>query len=110
MGDIGHVLAVTRREHSDSISSDATQSTASRLALRHRLNQLMTCLDDLNPEHELHDKVVKTLDNAFVVCGTRASKPKKDKFRWMGKFGFCTGTLWLSLTFLFLFLKKILSS
>ncbi|XP_056904914.1 inositol polyphosphate 5-phosphatase Ka isoform X3 [Takifugu flavidus] len=81
MGDIGHILAVTRREHSDSISSDATQSTASKLALRHRLNQLMTCLDDLDPENELHDKVVKTLDNAFVVCGTRASKPKKDKFR-----------------------------
>lgn len=91
MGDIGHILAVTRREHSDSFSSEATQSTASRLALRHRLNQLMTCLDDLDPEHELHDKVVKTLDNAFVVCGTRASKPKKDKFRWMvfvqGHFG-----------------------
>lgn len=88
MGDIGHILAVTRREHSESFSSDATQSTASRLALRHRLNQLMTCLDDLDPEHELHDKVVKTLDNAFVVCGARASKPKKDKFRWMGKFVF----------------------
>lgn len=82
MGDISQILAVTRREHSDSFSSDATQSTASRLALRHRLNQLMTCLDDLDPSNDLHDKVVKTLDNAFVVCGTRASKPKKDKFRW----------------------------
>lgn len=109
MGDIGHILAVTRREHSDSFSSDATQSTASRLALRHRLHQLMTCVDDLDPEHELHDKVVKTLDNAFVVCGTRASKPKKDKFRWMGNFVFCTGTLWQFLRssfFFFFFLKK----
>lgn len=91
MGDISQILAVTRREHSDSFSSDATQSTASRLALRHRLNQLMTCLDDLDPTNDLHDKVLKTLDNAFVVCGTRASKPKKDKFRWRELLCFCTG-------------------
>lgn len=95
MGDISQLLAVTRREHSDSFSSDATQSTASRLALRYRLNQLMTCLDDLDPTNDLHDKVVKTLDNAFVVCGTRASKPKKDKFRWREYLCFCTGILLL---------------
>lgn len=99
MGDISQILAGTRREHSDSISSDATQSTASRLALRHRLNQLMTCLDDLDPENELHDKVVKTLDNAFVVCGTRANKPKKDKFRWMEYL--------FSLSFLKCYLRRI---
>lgn len=88
MGDISQILAVTRREHSASFSSDATQSTASRLVLRHRLHQLMTCLDDLDPTNDLHDKVVKTLDNAFVVFGRRASKPKKDKFRWRECFCF----------------------
>lgn len=76
------ILGRFGRDHSDSISSDATQSTCSRLALRHRVNQLMTCLDDLDPENELHDKVSKSLDNAFVVCGTRANKLKKDRFRW----------------------------
>ncbi|CAG06375.1 unnamed protein product [Tetraodon nigroviridis] len=82
MGDISQILAAASGERSDSFCSDATQSTASRLALRHRLNQLMTCLDDLDPANDLHDKVVKTLDNAFVICGTRARRPKKDKFRW----------------------------
>lgn len=95
MGDISQILAGSRREHSDSFSSDATQSTASRLALRHRLNQLMTCLDDLDPTDDLHDKVVKSLDNAFVVCGTRASNPNKDKFRWRESLCFCTGILLL---------------
>lgn len=93
MGDVGPILAVARRERWGSFSSDATQSTASRLALRHRLNQLMTCLDDLDPAHGLHDQVMKTLDKAFVVCGARASRAKKDKFRWREFWRFCTGFL-----------------
>lgn len=86
MDEISQTLASKRRERSDSVSTDATQSTNSKLALQHRVNQLMMCLDDLDPENELHEKVVKTLDNAFFVCGMRANKPKKDKFRWKESF------------------------
>lgn len=82
MDEIRRVLGTTGRVRSDSLSSDATQSTASKLVLRHRLNQLMTCVDDLDSKTKLHDKVVKTLDNAFLVCGKRANKPKKNSFRW----------------------------
>lgn len=82
MDDISRLLGSIGRIRSDTVSSDATQSTGSRLALRHRLNQLMTCVDDLDPKNELHDKVVKTLDSAFLACGKRAYKPKKDSFRW----------------------------
>lgn len=70
------------RIRADSDASDATRSTGSRLLLRHRLGQLMTCVDDLDPRNVLHEKVVKTLDSAFLACGRRANKPKKDGFRW----------------------------
>lgn len=81
MDEISRLLGTIGRDRSNSLCSDDTQSTGSKLALRHRLNQLMTCVDDLDPKNELHDKVVKTLDNAFLVCGKRANKPKKDSFR-----------------------------
>lgn len=79
MDEISRIFGTIGRERSDSYS---TQSTGSKLLLRHRLNQLMTCVDDLDPKTELHEKMIKTLDNAFLVCGKRAHKPKKDSFRW----------------------------
>lgn len=82
MDEIRRLLGPTERVRSDSLSSDATQSTGSKLVLRHRLYQLMTCVDDLDPRNELHEKMVRTLDNAFFVCGKRANKPKKNSFRW----------------------------
>ncbi|KAI3354491.1 hypothetical protein L3Q82_019003, partial [Scortum barcoo] len=81
MDEIRRLLGSTGRVRSESQSSDATQSTGSKLALRHRLNQLMTCVDDLDPRNELHGKMVKTLDNAFLICGKNANKPKKNSFR-----------------------------
>ncbi|XP_060902157.1 inositol polyphosphate 5-phosphatase K-like isoform X1 [Labrus mixtus] len=78
MEEISQLFGTMGRERSDTHS---TQSTGTKLALRHRLNQLMTCVDDLDPRHGLHDKMVQALDSAFLVCGKRANKPKKDKFR-----------------------------
>ncbi|XP_024298030.1 inositol polyphosphate 5-phosphatase K isoform X1 [Oncorhynchus tshawytscha] len=69
------------RVRSDSIASSATQSSGSRLLLRQRLAQLMTCVDDLNPSPQLQEQVVRSLDNAFLVCGKRANRTKKDNFR-----------------------------
>lgn len=82
MDEIRQLLGTMGRVRSDSLSSDATQSTGSKLLLRHRLNQLMTCMDDLDPKSELHEKMVKSLDNVFLVCGKRANKPRKHSFRW----------------------------
>lgn len=79
MDEITRLLGSIERKRTESVS---TQSTGSKLALLHRLHQLMTCVEDLNPKNELHEKVVKTLDYAFLVCGKRANKPKKDSFRW----------------------------
>ncbi|XP_047449685.1 inositol polyphosphate 5-phosphatase Ka isoform X2 [Mugil cephalus] len=81
MDEIRRLLGDVGRVRTDSLTSDATQSTGSKLALRHRLNQLMTCVDDLNPENKLHDKVVKTLDNVFLVFGKKANRQKKNRFR-----------------------------
>lgn len=81
MDEISRILGTIGRDHTDSFSNDATQSTGSKLVLRHRFNQLLTRVDDLDPENKLHEKMVKTLDNAFVICGTKANKPKKDRFR-----------------------------
>ncbi|KAF0030262.1 hypothetical protein F2P81_016993 [Scophthalmus maximus] len=81
MDEISRLLGHTGHGRSDSLLSDATQSKGSKLVLRHRLNQLLTCVDDLDPKDELHEKVVKTLDNALLVCGKRANKLKKDRFR-----------------------------
>lgn len=82
MDDLSRLLGSEGRPHSESFSSDATQSTSGKVFLRHRLNQLVTCVDDWDPENELHEKVVKTLDNAFIICGMKANKQKKDRIRW----------------------------
>lgn len=94
MEEICQLFGTMGRERSDTHS---TQSTGTKLALRHRLNQLMTCVDDLDPKHELHEKMVHTLDNAFLVCGKRANKPRKDKFRWKENMSaFCASNLKIS--------------
>ncbi|XP_017289650.1 inositol polyphosphate 5-phosphatase Ka isoform X2 [Kryptolebias marmoratus] len=81
MDEISQLFSTVGRVRSDSLSTDATQSTGSKLALRHRLSQLMTCVDDLDPTNKLHEKMVKTLDNAFLVCAKKANKPRKESFR-----------------------------
>ncbi|XP_029302192.1 inositol polyphosphate 5-phosphatase K-like isoform X2 [Cottoperca gobio] len=77
MDEVRRLFGPVGRVRSDSLSSDATQSTGSKLVLRHRVNQLMTCVEDLDPKNELYEKMFKTLYNAFLVCGKRDDKKKK---------------------------------
>uniref|UniRef100_UPI003AB0A495 inositol polyphosphate 5-phosphatase Ka isoform X1 n=1 Tax=Centroberyx gerrardi TaxID=166262 RepID=UPI003AB0A495 len=81
MDEIRRLFGAVGRLRTDSLASDATRSTGNKQALCQRLNQLMTCVDDLDPKDKLHDKVAKTLDHAFIICGKKANKPKKDSFR-----------------------------
>ncbi|XP_034722623.1 inositol polyphosphate 5-phosphatase Ka isoform X2 [Etheostoma cragini] len=81
MDEITRLFGTMGRVRSDSLSSNATQSTGSKLVLRHRLNQLMTCMDDVDPKNELHEEMLKTLDKAILFCGKSANKPKKNSFR-----------------------------
>ena len=82
MDEIRHLFGTMGRVRSDSMVSADTQSTGSRLLLRQRLTQLMTCVDDLDPSDKLHDQVSRTLDNAFSICGKKAGRIKRDTFRW----------------------------
>ncbi|KAK0135802.1 Inositol polyphosphate 5-phosphatase K [Merluccius polli] len=82
MEEINRAFGMTEvRVRSRSLASDASRSTASKLLLRQRLHQLMTCVDDLGPRDELHHKVSQALDGAFLLCGRRADMPRKDRFR-----------------------------
>lgn len=57
------------RPRSDSLSSSASQGSRSKAALRQRLSQLMTCVEDLSSEDEAADDVNRTLDEVFQMCG-----------------------------------------
>lgn len=90
MEEISEYFSETLRSRSHSVASTGTESTSSRLYVRQRLAMLMTCVDDLDPDENLHAQVAKTLDEAFLVCRQIAGRPKKDQFR------FCFSLLLLS--------------
>ncbi|KAK5868219.1 hypothetical protein PBY51_009253 [Eleginops maclovinus] len=51
MGVVSRLFGTSGR--SQRLSSDGPQTPSSKLVLCHRINQLVTCLDDLDPESEL---------------------------------------------------------
>lgn len=57
------------RVRSDSTSSSASQSSRSKMLLRQRLNQLMTCIEDMSSDDEASEEVSRSLDEAFQLCG-----------------------------------------
>lgn len=81
MEDIARYFEAKMRVRADSVASTNTQSSGSHMHLRNRVAQLMTCVDDLEADSKLQAEMRKTLEGALLVCGKRASKPKKDQFR-----------------------------
>ncbi|XP_044225551.1 inositol polyphosphate 5-phosphatase K isoform X2 [Thunnus albacares] len=57
------------RQRSDSMSSSASQSSRSKMLLRQRLSQLLTCIEDMSSDDEANEEVSRTLDEAFQLCG-----------------------------------------
>lgn len=57
------------RVRSDSTGSSASQSSRSKMLLRQRLNQLLTCIEDMSSDDEASEEVSRTLDDAFQLCG-----------------------------------------
>ncbi|XP_011618302.2 inositol polyphosphate 5-phosphatase K isoform X1 [Takifugu rubripes] len=57
------------RLRSDSSSSSASQGSKSKMFLRQRLNQLLTCIEDMSSDEEASEEVSRTLDEAFQLCG-----------------------------------------
>lgn len=63
------LFAQSLRVRSDSTSSSASQSSRSKMLLRQRLNQLMTCIEDMSSDDEASEEVSRSLDEAFQLCG-----------------------------------------
>ncbi|KAF1378558.1 hypothetical protein PFLUV_G00191800 [Perca fluviatilis] len=57
------------RLRSDSMSSSASQGSRSKMLLRQRLSQLLTCIEDMSSDDEASEEVSRTLDEAFQLCG-----------------------------------------
>ncbi|CAG00488.1 unnamed protein product [Tetraodon nigroviridis] len=45
------------------------QGSKSKMFLRQRLNQLLTCIEDMSSDEEASEEVSRTLDEAFQLCG-----------------------------------------
>lgn len=63
------VLTDSPRVRSDSMSSSASQGSKSKMLLRQRLSQLLTCIEDMSSDDEASEEVSRTLDEAFQLCG-----------------------------------------
>lgn len=68
------------RSRSASVSSTGSSG---RVQLRHRVAQLMACVEDISSDDEIHEEVSRTLDEAFLRWG------KKLKDKWQ-EFRFCS--------------------
>lgn len=62
--------------------SSGSTGSSGRLQLRHRVAQLMACVEDIGSDDEIHEEVSRTLDEAFLIWG------KKMKDKWQ-EFRFC---------------------
>lgn len=40
------------------------------MLLRQRLNQLLTCIEDMSSDDEANEEVSRSLDEAFQLCGS----------------------------------------
>ncbi|XP_017598445.1 PREDICTED: inositol polyphosphate 5-phosphatase K, partial [Corvus brachyrhynchos] len=65
------------RSRSASISSTGSSG---RVQLRHRVAQLMACVEDISSDDEIHEEVSRTLDEAFLRWGKKL-KDKWQEFR-----------------------------
>lgn len=82
-------VTLSPRLRSDSSSSSASQGSKSKMFLRQRLNQLLTCIEDMSSDEEASEEVSRTLDEAFQLCGRFVPT---DSFRWTHvphRFNFC---------------------
>ncbi|XP_033374808.1 inositol polyphosphate 5-phosphatase K isoform X3 [Parus major] len=65
------------RSRSASVSSTGSSG---RVQLRHRVAQLMACVEDISSDDEIHEEVSRTLDEAFLIWGKKL-KDKWQEFR-----------------------------
>ncbi|KAM3934122.1 inositol polyphosphate 5-phosphatase K isoform 1-T1 [Leptodactylus fuscus] len=64
------------------VRSDSLGSTGScgKFALRQKVAQLMTCMEDVSSDDDLHEELSRSIDQAFLICG-KMIPPKMMDFR-----------------------------
>nr|XP_020454037.1 inositol polyphosphate 5-phosphatase K-like isoform X2 [Monopterus albus] len=62
-------LTDSLRVRSDSTGSSTSQGSRSKMLLRQRLSQLLTCVEDMSSDDEAGEEVSHTLDEVFQLCG-----------------------------------------
>lgn len=81
------------RSRSASISSTGSSG---RVQLRHRVAQLMACVEDISSDDEIHEEVSRTLDEAFLIWGKKLKdKWQEFRFRSLQLFVFVVATRFL---------------
>ncbi|XP_034033332.1 inositol polyphosphate 5-phosphatase K [Thalassophryne amazonica] len=63
------LLPESLRARSNSTSSSTSQGSRSKMVLRQRLSQLLTCIEDMSSDDEASEEVSHKLDEAFQLCG-----------------------------------------
>lgn len=63
------------RARSDSLSSTGS---CSRFVLRQRVAQLMTCMEDVSSDDDLHEELCRSIDQAFLICGKKIPSRMQD--------------------------------
>ncbi|KAL2297317.1 hypothetical protein Nmel_016616 [Mimus melanotis] len=61
-------------------ASLGSTGSSGRVQLRHRVAQLMACVEDISSDDEIHEEVSRTLDEAFLIWGKKL-KDKWQEFR-----------------------------
>ncbi|XP_018101770.1 inositol polyphosphate 5-phosphatase K isoform X2 [Xenopus laevis] len=74
--------SIDLRQHEERVRSDSLSSTGSygKFVLRQRVAQLMTCMEDVSSDEDLHEELSRSIDQAFLICG-RKMVPKTLDFR-----------------------------
>lgn len=62
------------------VRSDSVSSTGScgRFVLRQRVVQLMTCMEDVSSDDDIHEELSRSLDQAFLICGKKMPSKMQD--------------------------------
>ncbi|KAJ3589452.1 hypothetical protein NHX12_010297 [Muraenolepis orangiensis] len=57
------------RSRSGSVSSATSQGSRTKMLLRQRLSQLLTCVEDMSSDEEAGEEMSRALHDAFQLCG-----------------------------------------
>lgn len=78
------------------VRSDSLGSTGScgKSVLRQRVAQLMTCMEDVSSDDDLHEEISRSIDQAFLICGKKIPLKMLDfRFNYIRYFSFLSNVI-----------------